>query len=1309
MGNQVPQQQTNTDEGQYEVTIKPVNAPSTNTPDLQNEEVTFKVPAELYQSYISSMNKSQYTSSVQQTKNHSAGNNLNYNYQNDHFESNDCLYKKRRFNTCNLYSNQNNSPITNKFDLAHCKQRSTSYLCKENNKNFANQPYLNDSYLSDSDEGTGRNHKKFKSGNRSSPKNFTFGNNYKKFDSKKEFQPFKEITKNDSRLNFNYSKDMSYIDYDSTNFDSLNLIQKDRKCKDIINQVYTRIFTPKFWDDAFNFDIDRSDSNISKELKPTVLTRNSQVDFVVQKLEDELNTMIGEEKLKNYQLSATKNIEGEKVEITMTPKGKVEEFSYKTQNFSTDTNLNSNSIQEELKNGKELSENSNFFKNKQSPESISANSQKYPKSQNSINNDKIPTNFNSSEKNSLASSKDTKKRLSNTFLSQKPVVPKIANLSVICRENVISNNKEDYLLNQNTASEKTKNFSSFSDQNFELNTHHFNSKSNTKNFNVNYLAHESVTKQHQDIYYNKNFNGLPSERSRYSNFNQNSNLNQDSVLQTKPDTYRDKSSSVNIDGEFYPQYTSSKNTRNSNQPVLHFSHTADKNENSKDDENFVENIVCDKINNCKPNMQLNKNLDKVCEFGNDVKNGVFCQSRDFEESHLINHKKSVNVINEREKVFSSDIFHSGTFRKMSEDQLKNHIMDKTACSSEDINLMQNSNNVFVEIKEKCSGRITSQNNRYTVRESEALTLSPHDFCNTGRTNGSTENQNISVLDNSKNDESANNNKHSFAQKNCLNLDIELINENFDSEDIEISKEKKEQETTPDIINGNSEEDTKSKDTPVMTTLNSIQFKIDELSRFAKTKSDSPTRKIDPYTISDDKKVVNSVVISSFSKDDFSDNSDFSESSRQYDEEEKNTDKNISCKFNIEIPKIQLDKINQNQKNINFSNINLELKKTNEVGTKFEDIKAFLDDNTNNDTTFQGSNDEATDRLLNCINYQSSVREDIGKEKMTINEILNDNNETPSDIHIQGTESPAFGILKLEQQSISTVNLNENILLKNINGSIQINSGDQALSKEFNKKQYSSILNSEKGTKNIEAAEPIVFDSKKDISSCFRNIFKTDIIQNVEICRNDVKLDYCKTVSDKNKSKDNTPRHSSCKKDRAIDISDSKYKSFASSNGFTFLKKVDSSNMNPDNTLKANQKFDENKCLTTESMKGNFNFDSIIDNIFQPFANNAKKTNLLTNFHEIKEINIEREHDIKNHSIDNEENNSDVVMNLKNEYTKMNYYEETFQSEILEKTSKFYSEDTKLNINAKDFEGKYMSVNALGKLKNSYENDKTILD
>ena len=97
-------------------------------------------------------------------------------------------------------------------------------------------------------------------------------------------------------------------------------------------------------------------------------------------------------------------------------------------------------------------------------------------------------------------------------------------------------------MNSNTTSEKTKDFSSFSDANLDsINTHYFNSKENTKNYNVNCIALENVTKEHPDIYYNKNFNGLPSERSRYSNFNQYSNLNHDSVILTKPDTFRDKS------------------------------------------------------------------------------------------------------------------------------------------------------------------------------------------------------------------------------------------------------------------------------------------------------------------------------------------------------------------------------------------------------------------------------------------------------------------------------------------------------------------------------------------------------------------------------------------------------------------------------------------------------------------------------------------------------------------------------------------------------------------------------------------------
>ena len=148
-----------------------------------------------------------------------------------------------------------------------------------------------------------------------------------------------------------------------------------------------------------------------------------------------------------------------------------------------------------------------------------------------------------------------------------------------------------------------------------------------------------------------------------------------------------------------------------------------------------------------------------------MKNGVICK---FEESHVINQKMSLNTNAEREKVFSSEIFHSGTFRKISEDQGKSHIIDKTVCSSEDINLMQNSDHVFVEIKEKSSGRITSQNNRYTVRDSEAITSSLNEFCNSRRTVGSADNQNSFVPENTKLDLLENSNKQSFSQKRILN-------------------------------------------------------------------------------------------------------------------------------------------------------------------------------------------------------------------------------------------------------------------------------------------------------------------------------------------------------------------------------------------------------------------------------------------------------------------------------------------------------------------------------------------------------------
>ena len=136
--------------------------------------------------------------------------------------------------------------------------------------------------------------------------------------------------------------------------------------------------------------------------------------------------MIGEEKFKNYQLSATKNIEGEKVEITMTPREKIEEFDYKVKEFSA------NSFEQKYK---EESINSNFTKNKKSSEFISERSNKYGGSRSPSNIQKSLASLKSVDRNSIASSQvtqsqGTKKKLNNILLaqkSQKPQIPKIAN------------------------------------------------------------------------------------------------------------------------------------------------------------------------------------------------------------------------------------------------------------------------------------------------------------------------------------------------------------------------------------------------------------------------------------------------------------------------------------------------------------------------------------------------------------------------------------------------------------------------------------------------------------------------------------------------------------------------------------------------------------------------------------------------------------------------------------------------------------------------------------------------------------------
>jgi hypothetical protein len=185
----------------------------------------------------------------------------------------------------------------------------------------------------------------------------------------------------------------------------------------------------------------------------------------------------------------------------------------------------------------------------------------------------------------------------------------------------------------------------------------------------------------------------------------------------------------------------------------------------------------------------------------------------------------------------SDVFFSGTFRGAPENNHSNTgnasaKLDRISTEETGLNFRHKTINQMCKFGSGVNSKVTSRNNRYTANDSDAKSPREIPGCSTGRTYGSGTGNN-------------NNFNKPSERFGGLNLDMNLINGDQSVQkkilrtSIEVpayfeQSESELKNSYESRLNSSLNQSIVTLDTPVMTALTSIQFKIGELTKLMST-------------------------------------------------------------------------------------------------------------------------------------------------------------------------------------------------------------------------------------------------------------------------------------------------------------------------------------------------------------------------------------------------------------------------------------------------------------------------------------------